>query len=238
MSSRSTEKKEITIDLSFGRQELNNVLSLQSYKPEKLVELFRTGVRGMEPPIFDRGGHVGFPTSASHALKVLTQFEDYYAHLPLPGGIDTNLFRVILVLHDIGYPLGGRYDQHDYTVPMVQTILEDLNYTEAEIKIAIALISRDPLGFYFTQEPGFKHAEDAMELIQKKSEEAGMSFEDFFELLVVFYTCDASSYQHLQRLFDIDTTKRKITYKDNVKIGMDACREVLTEVLQGILKLN
>jgi hypothetical protein len=232
---RPTE--EIKIDLCFNRHTLDNFLATEFYEPEILVELFRRGVQGMQPPIYNRGGHVGFRSSADHALSVLHQFENYYAHMVLPGGVDENFFRVILVLHDIGYPLGGRYGQHGYTVPMVKSILELLKYDEAKIRTAIALISKDPLGYYFVGEPGFQYPENAMKVIRDKAVEAGMEFEEFFNLLVIFYSCDASSYRHLAHLFRMYPATRQIGYRGNVEIGMRECRKVLAEVLAGTLEL-
>jgi len=229
--------EKIAIDLCFDRRALNAVLDEKRYRPEALVELFRSGVKGMCPPIYDRGGHVGFSSSAAHALGVLDRYEQFYAQNSLPGGVDADLFRVILVLHDIGYPLGGRYGQHEYTVTMTREILVQLEFSEAEIILVLALISGDPLGFYFTQEPGFKFAEDAMSVVKEKAIEAGLLFEDFFELLVVFYSCDASSYKHLDYLFKLDVEAREIKYRGNVEEGMRCCREVLAEVLEGILVL-
>lgn len=233
---KSPDGENVVVEVHFKRAELRERLSPATYDPAVLVSLFSEGILGMTPPIYERSGHVGCRSSADHAFKVLMRYEEYYSHLPLPAEIDPNLFRVILILHDIGYPLTGRYGQHDYTAPMARSVLESLDFSDSEIKVALALISEDPLGHYILSEPGFEQLEDAMRVIHEQALIAGMSFKDFFELLVIFYTCDASSYSHLSKLFDFDIENRTIRYTNtiveakmrcSVEYGIRSCREAL-----------
>ncbi len=233
--------EELSLRLTFGRAELDHVLAPENYSPESLIALFRNGVVPVEGSgdlhLYDRSVHVGALTLWQHSLGVLRRFEEYFAHRPIPGGVDINFFRVVLVLHDAGKPMGGIYGQHEHTAGIVNEILTCLGYSEEEVRLALALLSKDPIGFYLRREPDYEYVEDVMKDIQSMACDSGLSFEDFFEFLLMYYTVDASSYAHLRHLFVFRPDERRMEYAEGVERVIVSFREVLQEVLDERLVL-
>lgn len=147
-----------TKGLSFGREELNGVLECPHYAPKDLVALFQKDFRKEFAADICVSQKY---TLKEHTLMVMGQFGKYFSNKKLPAGIDTNFFRVILVLHDIGVPAAikegvkhgqscrkAKQQQHKYTIGIMGPVLSELGFSTRDMNIALALISEDRIGKY------------------------------------------------------------------------------------------
>lgn len=129
-----------------------------------------------------------------HTFKVMNQFEKWFAHKNLPAGMDKNLFRLVLALHDIGKPKalaeGNKDLHHKYSAETLQWLLQELGYSERDIRLARVLVDRDPIGQLFKS----KNVNRSARQVLAMAHEAGVDPDEFLELLLIFYKCDASSY--------------------------------------------
>lgn len=209
------------VNLSFNRKDLDELLNGSDYKLKELLELFEKD--------FEReyGGDVGVWENYSlkeHTLMVLNQFEKYFANKELPGDVDKNLFRVLLVLHDIGKPKailkGNKHLQHQNTIDILLPVLEKLDFSTKELKIASALVSGDAIGDYV------KHGNlvGSVEQIKKFSARSGLPLDKFVDLLIIYYKVDAGSYtkdaggkESLDYLFNFDFENRNLLFSRNME---------------------
>ncbi len=107
-------------------------------------------------------------TLEDHTLRVLRQFEKYFADKPLPHGISKPLFRLLLVLHDIGKPLTegeeSTIKQHEYTPQVIDALRPVLPFKQQDIDLIIGLIQGDCIGSYLS---GKLSLQDAIKKIEE-----------------------------------------------------------------------
>jgi len=202
--------------LSFTRQELDQVLERPDYSPDKLIALLERG----HSKEFKADAHVSQGYSIKeHTLMVMRQFEKYFSGKKLPAGTDANLFRVILVLHDIGktyeYQDGVRIEKGKYTSEILKSALSKLGYSQQEVSAALALVSEDPIGDYLKEGGGAR----ASAIITRMATRAGFRTDHFLDLLLIYYMADAGSYTEdagakrgLDRLFVFDTKNKQMRF--------------------------
>lgn len=189
--------------------DLEEIFKKPTFNPEKLISLLQK----QYPEIYERkvGVWEGY-TLKEHSLTVLKLFEKYFANRNLPSGIDKNMFRLFLALHDVGKPeaisKGGKHLQHEYTQAYIRSLFESLNIDYGFTRLALALASDDPIGKYLTYRMG---VEQTRETIERMALEAEMPTDKFFELLCLYYKLDAGSYtenaggkKSLDHLFKFD----------------------------------
>lgn len=216
-----------TDSLSFTRTDLDEVLGSLDYTPKALIALFERDI-GKK---FNADSGVWEKYSVKrHTLMVMGQFEKYFGKSDLPAGISKIFFRVFLALHDIGKSdaikkTGDRRNQHLYTVGIMGSVLSELGFSEQEIKIALVLVSGDPIGDYIR---GKKGGERTTEKIAQLADDAGLPFYDFLKLLLVFYQVDAGSYtedagghKSLDHLFVFDKKKGQMNFSPNTAAKID-----------------
>jgi len=219
LTSTDIETQTMDIDLAFNRNQLETTFNDPLYKSEKLIQLLEKNFCHYFAQ--DVGVCQGY-TLKQHTQLVLNQFEHYYHDTPLPGLIDKRFFRLLLALHDIGKPKaienGDKKLQHLFTPPMVKDILKTLHFSIQEINIGLALLSQDPLGGYLKNKIDLKSAAGQIKKMAQKTE---LSLEIFYNLLLVYYKCDAGSYTvdagglpGLDHLFEFDRKNRKIEFAE------------------------
>jgi len=229
--------------LFLSRAELDEVLRSSDYTPKALVALFQKDL-GKK---FNADSGVREKYSIKrHTLMVLGQFEKYFADRDLPAGIGKDFFRTFLALHDIGKPdaikkSGDRHNQHRYTVGIMSSILNQLDFSEQEVKIASSLVTEDVIGGYIRERYSGK---TATEELTKMANEAGLPFYDFLKLILIFYQVDAGSYtedagglKSLDHLFVFDKGKGQMDFSVNVAAKVDQLK-IFAEALPNVLWLN
>jgi hypothetical protein len=205
------------MQLSFDRKELDRVLNPIHYTPKLLIDLFCRELPSeyhsrsyVWEESADHGKWRQKYTIAGHSERVLTQFSKYnsFNRKKLPINIVNNeFFKFILVLHDIGVyravkegaasnkeadlAIAKKRGQHKYTKQYIQSILPQLQFSQSETNLAVAIISGDPIGGYLKQSIGRR---EASHQIKEMSDIAEIPIDQFFAVLTIFYICDASSY--------------------------------------------
>ena len=160
----------------------------------------------------------------AHTLNVINQFERYFAnHF---NEIDTETFRLLLLLHDIGKPIayrnGNRNQQYSETIDIILKYQKDLNISDEDFSLFKALLSNDSLGMYMQ---GKIDVESSYNEIYQTSSQTSFDMPKFFYLLSVYYQCDIASYtedagglKYLEYLFE---------YRDGCKVFNDSNKLLL-----------
>lgn len=173
----------------FNKKELNGVI--KNYSIDNLIDFFRS--KYSKELSMSVGVWEGYSLE-DHVRMVLNQFDKYFSHRTLPCRVSNTFLRILIVLHDIGKPAaiekGNKRLQHKETLKIVKPILRKLEFSVDEIKLALALISDDPIGPYLR----FGDPKNAVRKIIKMSESTNCPLEQFFQLLLIYFKCDAGSY--------------------------------------------
>lgn len=132
-------------------------------------------------------------TINNHTLNVMNQFEKYFSNSF--SEIDIELFRLFLLLHDVGKPIAhknsNRANQNSETIRLISEKKEVLNLSDADFQLFKALLGSDALGLYMQDKLSL---EEAFHSIKNQSDETNLDPELFFYLLSVYYQCDVASY--------------------------------------------
>ncbi len=144
-----------------------------------------------------------------HTLMVYDNYADQSPHFHLnairtPENVNVSrLMKFTVALHDIGKPeaikAGNKALQHKYTTPILVEKLRQLEFSEAEVAIAKAVVDNDVLGDFLK---GMISPEQAYEKISSIAATTSVSPRDYFRLQSFFYTIDAAAYPTLKaRIF-------------------------------------
>ena len=229
MPEKSIIKKENSV-LSFERGDLDDVLNLEEYKPEDLLNLLETDFK----EAYDSSAGVSEGYSIKeHTLMTMNQFEKYYGNKQLPGGADKGFFRFLLSMHDIGkaeaVKIHSIHRQHEFTLKKVEPIIGELGFKEKEKQLFEALVGGDNLGAYVKGEVNLNNT--FFEIVKAK-QKTELSLTDYLELLETYYKVDAGSYtkdsggkESLDRLFEFDHEKNNLNFSEEVENKFVALRE-------------
>lgn len=177
-------------DIHVEKDQLDRLFK-NGYSPQKLMDAF---YQDFSKEFETRVTSWDKETLRGHTLKVLSQFEKFYAQKDLPMGFDKNLFRIVLLFHDIGKPLsfkdGDVSLHHEYSSAMLRNVLEKLGYDKTQIKLAQSLIKKDSIGMLLKK----KDVETCATNIMQLANGLNVDPDEFIDLLKIFYLSDASSY--------------------------------------------
>ncbi len=170
----------------------------EPFEPEQLIRVLKRDpyLKGLFEKPAGYWGKTPLPyTLEQHTLRVMRQFEKYFSDTPLPGNVSKRLFRLLLVLHDIGKPFTeGQADtsrQYEYTPAVIDGLRSVLPFARQDIDLVIALIQGDCIGAYLR---GGISLHTAVEKIKDAAARTDRSLKDFFTLMTLFYQSDAASY--------------------------------------------
>ena len=212
------------------REDIDWLLSNPDSKPVDILNLLEAEFK--DDLDADAGVSQGY-SIREHTIMVLSQFEKYYGNKELPAGVSKKLLSFVLAVHDLGKPraiaAGNKDAQHEHTVGLVEPLMQRMGYSQDEVNIALALIDGDPLGNYLRD---IQSSPDTAQKIFKMAQKAGMKPEDFYQLLVVYYQCDAASYtedaggeRSLDGLFSFDPQNRAISFAPRIQGKLDILAE-------------
>lgn len=139
-------------------------------------------------------------TQLEHAIKVSCQFFLYHSSVRIQGMVSFEQFQSFLLLHDIGKNLskrltGDKKNQHNFTFKIMRSIWEKKN-KKSWIPLSNSLLFNDPLG---TLLKGKVEPKECIEIIEKGASLSQYSPSNFFRIMLLYYMCDASSYQTLMK---------------------------------------
>lgn len=132
-------------------------------------------------------------TIKAHTLNVINQFEKYYSNNFTE--IDIDLFRLVLLLHDIGKSIahknGNRNNQYVDTLNIITKYKQSLSISDESLILFESLLKDDSLGLYMQGKVSLETAYDKIILLAQYSK---LETTLFFYLLSVYYQCDVASY--------------------------------------------
>lgn len=161
-------------------------------------------------------------TIREHTVNVYNQFETYFSsNFSI---INIELFRLFLLLHDIGKPIalkmGNRANQNTETINIIFEYRQELNLSDNDFLLFKALLVSDSLGLYIQDKLSL---EEAFLNIVEQSKNSKLDFKSYFYLLSVYYQCDIASYtkdagglKYLEYLFHYQD-KNKL-YNEKLKL--------------------
>lgn len=143
-----------------------------------------------------------------HTINVYNQFEKYFSKFFLSNKLE--VFRLFLLLHDIGkslaYKQGNRDNQYDVTINELQKHHIELDISEEDLTLFIALIHAGSIGKYMENKASLNEIFDT---IISQSKKTKLPLREFFYFLSVYYQCDIASYTrdaggiaYLEHLFE------------------------------------
>ena len=211
------------IKLSFSREELDAVLNNPEHTAEQILNLLERDFK------IEMGSQVVYwegYTLKQHTLMVMKQFRKYFSRKSLP--VDTNFFEFILALHDIGKPKGGKTHQHAHTIEIVRPLLTQLKFRPEQIAFATSLLDGSPIGNFINARVDLDISEAAEKVIQM-AKKSGLSLEQFWELLKIYYQVDAGSYTQdagshdgeLDFLFTFDRDNERMSFSPTASKYVD-----------------
>jgi hypothetical protein len=165
------------------------VLSIADYNPQKIIDYFKN--IGYANDYITQVRHY---TVEEHTILVSQVFEKYFA-LNWKNILSVEVFRVMLILHDIGkaraFVNGNKDEQYKYTNIIINEIKDVIPIQKSEFQILLKLLEADSIGNYFQEK---QTLEFTVEEIRRLSDNLIISIVDFFYLLSVYYQCDTASY--------------------------------------------
>lgn len=221
-------------DYDFSNLNSENIeknINEEKFDPQSLLDSFKEVFS--EEYKHESGTWEGYSIE-NHTLKVLSQFEKYFAKKDLPADINKQFFRLLLALHDIGKPqaidVGDKKFQHYYTMPILKKVFELEGFTAKEIRLGKVLIGEDPIGIYLQN----GKIEDSAQYIMQKSAESGMTPEELLDLFLIMYKVDAGSYtedaggqKSLDNLFEFDKSNKTINFSKEIEKKIEALRNMI-----------
>jgi hypothetical protein len=182
-------------------------------------------------------------TLGDHTFMVLKQFHRYFKDFHFSEPVSKKFFETIIALHDLGKPQAARDGdmsrQYEYTLALLNTILPELGYHDKEIAIARALVGGDPIRLYL-----YKRDVDINLIaadILKRAHEANMVIDDFWELMMLYWKCDAGSYTvnaggkaSLDRMFVFDTVANEMHLAPHIEERMVRLKEQIELASQNV----
>jgi rRNA-processing protein FCF1 len=157
-----------------------------------------------------------------HTLNVYNQFENYFSKHFLSNKLEK--FRLFLLLHDIGkslaYKRGNRDNQYDVTINKIQKHHVELEISEEDLTLFIALIHAGSIGKYMENKASLNEIFDT---IITQSRKTKLPIGEFFYFLSVYYQCDIASYTrdaggiaYLEHLFEYQNGFKVYSEKSNL----------------------
>lgn len=227
--------RRIERTMTVRRAELDQILNT-NYRPENLVNLLEKDF-GAEYAA-DAGVWERY-TIREHTLMVLSQFEKYFSINPLPHGVDKNLFRVILALHDIGKPealhRGRKHEQHTYTTRILNSAFDQLGFDVQDKNLALSLVASDVLGDYVK----FGYLSETAQKIADLAKTTNKTPSEFLDLQSILYQVDAGSYTQdaggyasLDYLFEFDQKNHSMGYSPMINSKMEILRSSVNKLPQ------
>lgn len=109
-----------------------------------------------------------------------------------------SLMRAMILVHDIGKPLGDPETQHERTTPIAQAMLKAWGFKDKEIQLALTLIDNDIIGQMV--QPYYEiSAQDAYDKLEQLAKQTGVDLQTYYQLQTLFYLSDASWYPYIRK---------------------------------------
>ncbi|MBF0361581.1 MAG: hypothetical protein HQK49_11250 [Oligoflexia bacterium] len=168
-----------------------------------------------------------FKTVEEHTKKVYSIFYQQQKHLNFKRFEKYNynlsknfhsMFAAMILMHDIGKSLGENENQHYYTMPIMKNFIEKWNFSEKQAHLIFEITNHDTMGEFLQ---GKINDDTAKRIFEEKAKKLNMSFEDFMQLQLLFYTSDASSYPEIKKDVFQEDSNGKLVLKKMLRWTLD-----------------
>ncbi|MBS1643497.1 MAG: DUF4433 domain-containing protein, partial [Bacteroidetes bacterium] len=160
-------------------------VSKESYKPMEAINILKQN--GYFDIFTQKIRHY---TLETHTKLVCNVFERYFAR-NYTESISLELFRSLLILHDIGkskaFIDGNKSNQYKHTKQIIKDLWKNLPYTNNDLSIVLALLDGDYLGDYFQNKLSIIEASTK---IYDLAVSCNLTAKSFFRIYTVYYQCD------------------------------------------------
>ncbi len=209
-------RKEILFSQILGVQPLNTQRGIEFLTNDSALESFEL------KRLFNlSAGVIEELTVGEHTRAVLEIFRHqiqfytkvFSSHMPVSE--PRKLLEFALIVHDLGkglaleeftqrtgYPASCPEDfkqasqrQLDFTLPVVENLMQSFEFNDAEKKFVLSLIQGDALGALVQGRVTLEVAEMAL---KDQANQAGLDLATFFGLKTIYYVSDAASYPNLR----------------------------------------
>ncbi|RFS26372.1 DUF4433 domain-containing protein [Chitinophaga silvatica] len=185
-------------------------VSMEFYNPIDAINLLKQN--GYNDIFLQKIRHYKLET---HTNLVCNTFEKYFAP-NYTEYISLELFRTLLILHDIGKTNanieGDKNKQYEHTKHIVKGLWQNLHFSEKELSIILAILDEDYLGNYFQSKLTLTQVRDSLYRLSKS---CGLTINIFFNIYMIYYQCDIASYttdeggfKFLEHLFEYQNGKK------------------------------
>jgi len=186
------------------------IIIRESYNPSEAINLLKQN--GYSDTFSQKIRHYKLEF---HTVLVCNVFEKYFTS-HYTSNISLELFRTLLILHDIGkaraFIDGNKDKQYAYTKQIINDLWKNLPYSDKELLIVLALLEGDYLGEYFQNKLNAKQIKDKLYSL---AESCGLDVNSFFTTYMIYYQCDVASYtldaggiKFLEYLFEYENNKK------------------------------
>ena len=166
-----------------------DIITGKPYNPKAVINLLK------QNGFYETFSHkVRHYTLESHTILVCNVFEQHFAN-DYSHVISLELFRTLLILHDIGkteaFVSGNKNNQYICTQRIIKELWKNLPYSEKERMVIFSLLDGDYLGEYFQ---GRLSLEPVHKILINLANQCNLQSKLFFKLYMIYYQCDIASY--------------------------------------------
>lgn len=141
-----------------------------------------------------------------HTDDVIRVFYKYFKEKWTSSVVLQEFFVLLLLFHDIWKPQASndwhRNMQHAYSEKIIRDFFSDFWCNKRDIELWVSLTCIDPIWTYLQWKTTLDETLAVIATSYTKVNSI-ISFEEFFDLLAIYYICDASTYPMLRDLFTI-----------------------------------
>jgi len=255
--------KEAQINISpedlvahLDRDKVFQILQSEDYDPKILLAELKK-----DPTLtalFESSAYVSEGYSIEeHSLVAANLYEQNFSKKPLPTfqgkPVPTEFYRLLLIGHDLGKPIsqstfGNINVQHHYGEAAIKTLAEWVGFDDQLVELAGKMVNQDYIGDYikpvvhYPQQTSldlFHMCVRPGRFIVEKAVELGIEPKEMFDLLSIYYRCDAGAYtkfgggiESLDSLFEHDAENNSLDYSQKIHYQMT----ILDRYIQGFRK--
>lgn len=166
-----------------------------------------------------------------HTEAVLNNFNEYYKdNCKVNNYFDPLFIEKLLKLHDIGKGIDSNTSkQHENTIKVINENAENIGLSNQEFQIITTIIEHEPIGTLFKsynessipiKDLNYSNAAEQLKkaFLTIKQYEPNLTEKQFFNLICMYYSCDAATYPFIvkQGVFD-----KKLKFQGNYSTIID-----------------
>lgn len=190
-------------------------LSSEGYNPGTFMAYLKRSDEELKT-LFESNSGTEDGTTETNTIKVMQIFETYYAKEWDSPLLSKEGVRIMLALHDVGtaraYALeNSRANQHKYTMEIIPDVLETFEIKQPEREVIAGIVDQDFMGEFFQGRIPIAEAAAGLRTLMA---DLHTQPEAFFDLMKMFYTCDAGSYEALGAVFNFDHTNNNVEFSE------------------------